>query len=148
MRQVQRLLPTAQDRLVTININGLLIDAARLLNSPQSNLVVVCDDNGSLAGVITKTDIVAQISRCDGSSCTAAVALVMTKEVAFCKPEDWLTNVWTLIKERGLKNVPVIDTNSKPIGVLNAKDVLQSMLTDVEYEEELLRDYVMNVGYH
>jgi hypothetical protein len=41
----------------------------------------------------------------------------------------------------------VVDQGSKPLGVLNARDVLQSLLQDVEYEEELLRDYVMNVGY-
>jgi CBS domain-containing protein len=46
-----------------------------------------------------------------------------------------------------LKNVPVVDADSKPLGVLNARDVLQSLLEDVEYEEQLLRDYVMCVGY-
>ena len=147
MRKVDRILPAAQGRLATVNANGLLIDAARLLNGPQFNLVVVCDDSGKMAGVISKTDVVSRISHCTGCSCTMAAAQVMTTEVAFCGPGDWVNDVWSVIKERRLKNLPVVDQNSIPIGVLNARDVLQVLLEDVEYEEQLLRDYVSCVGY-
>lgn len=124
-----------------------MIDAARLLNGPQFNLVVVCNDTGKMAGIISKTDVVSHISHCTGCSCTMAAAQVMTTEVAFCRPGDWVNDVWSVIKERGLKNVPVVDQNSVPVGVLNARDVLQVLLEEVEYEEQLLRDYVMCVGY-
>jgi CBS domain-containing protein len=145
---VDRLLPAARTRLVAINSRALLIDAARLLNGPKINLVVVTDDAGRMAGIITKTDVVGEISQCTGCSCTVEAAKVMTTEVASCRPEDWVNDVWTTIKERSLKNVPVVDASSRPLGVLNARDVLQSLLEDVEYEEQLLRDYVMCVGYH
>ncbi len=147
MTKVERLLTTAQGRLAMINSNALLIDAARLLNGPKFNLVIVCDDGGKMSGIITKTDVVGHISQCTGCSCTMAASNVMTTKVAFCRPEDWLNDVWSTIKQRNLKNVPVVDQASKPIGVLNARDVLQSLLEDVEYEEQLLRDYVMCVGY-
>jgi predicted transcriptional regulator len=55
---------------------------------------------------------------------------------------------WIATKQRHLKNIPVIDSNSRPIGVLNARDALEVLLGEVENEEVLLRDYVMSVGYH
>src|SRR3546814_18534725 len=58
--KVERILPAARERLVTIKTDALLIDAARLLNGPQVNLVVVCDESGKMAGVITKADIVSR----------------------------------------------------------------------------------------
>src|SRR5690606_11507556 len=57
MLKVQRLLASARERLVTVRTDALLLDVARLLVGPQRNLVVVCDDGGRMAGVITKTDI-------------------------------------------------------------------------------------------
>ncbi|MDQ6702105.1 MAG: histidine kinase [Pseudomonadota bacterium] len=57
-------------------------------------------------------------------------------------------DVWSILKERGLKNIPVADQDSRPIGVLNARDALEILLEEVEYEELLLREYVMCVGYH
>lgn len=147
MLKVERILPAARERLVTIKTDALLIDAARLLNGPQLNLVVVCDESGKMAGVITKTDVVSRISYCTGCSCTMAASHVMTKEVTFCRPSDWLHEVWSVIKQRSLKNIPVVDQNSVPVGVLNARDVVRTLLEDTQYEESLLRDYVMGIGY-
>lgn len=144
---VERLLPGARERLVTIAGNAPLIEAARFLRA-GTDLVVVCDSAGFLAGVITKTDVVSQISECQGSSCTAAASSVMTRDVVLCRPGDWLQDVWSRMKERGLKNVPVMDRESRPLGVLNARDALQALLQEVQDEESLLRDYVMGVGYH
>lgn len=146
--QVKNILPAAQRRLVIIKIDALLIDAARMLNGPQSNLVVVCDSGGKMAGVITKTDVVNRISHCAGGSCRMAASHVMSREVTFCRPDDRLHDVWRVFNQQGLKNIPVVDPGSKPVGVLNVRDVLQVLLEDVQYEEQLLRDYVMGVGYH
>jgi len=52
------------------------------------------------------------------------------------------------MKDRRLRNIPVLDQGSRPIGVLSARDALETLLEEVEYEEVLLREYVMCVGYH
>jgi CBS domain-containing protein len=145
--KLERMLPAAKERLVAVTTDALLVDAARLLRGPQLNLVVVCDEAGRMAGVITKTDVVGRISHCTGFSCTTAVANVMTRDVVFCRPSDRLHDVWSTIKQHGLKNIPVVDRDSKPVGVLNARDALQVLLEDVQHEEQLLRDYVSCVGY-
>lgn len=147
MLRVEQILPTVQEKLAIVKTDALLIDAARLLSSPRQNLVVVCDNDGRMAGVITRTDIVSHISHCTGCSCTMAASLVMTLEVVFCRPDDWLHEVWSLVKQRSLKNVPVVDQDTMPLGVLNARDIVRVLLEDTEHEESLLRDYVVGIGY-
>jgi CBS domain-containing protein len=144
---VERLLPAARERLVTITDDAPLIQAARLLRA-GTDLVVVCGPAGLLAGVITKTNVVSQISQCQGASCMTAASSVMTRNVVFCRPDDWLHDVWSIMREHKLRNIPVVDHDSRPVGVLNALDVLQVILGEVQDEELLLRDYVMSVGYH
>ena len=144
---VEKLLQVSHRRLVTIADDAPLIQAAKLLRT-GTDLVVVCGSAGLLAGVITKTDVVSQFSHCQGASRTTAVSLVMTRDVVVCRPGDRLQDVWSKMKERGLKNVPVTDQESRPVGVLNARDALKVLLKEVENEESLLRDYVMGVGYH
>jgi CBS domain-containing protein len=89
---VERLLPTARKRLVTTTDNTSLIEAAKLLRT-GTDLVVVCGSAGILAGVITRTDIVNQISRCQGAGCTTAVSLLMTRDPVLCRPSDLLHDV-------------------------------------------------------
>jgi CBS domain-containing protein len=100
-----------------------------------------------MAGVITRTDVVRQIRHCQGCACTTACTDVMTRNVVSCKMNDWLHEVWSTMKEKGLQCVPVVDTERKPVGLLFARDALEMLLSEVEYEEGLLKDYVMCVGY-
>jgi CBS domain-containing protein len=145
---VDRFLPIAQQKLATIADGAQLIEAARLLRDGGTDIVAVCTPDGVLAGVIAKTDVVGQISHCQGQSCTTPVSSVTTRDIVACKPGQLLSDVWTVMKNRKLKNVPIVDAESRPIGILNARDALQLLLEEVEDEELLLRDYVMCVGYH
>ena len=144
---VERMLPIAYNRLVTIRDDAPLIEAATLLRDLDRDLVVVCNSDGLLVGVITKTDVVRQISHCNGAGCMTAASSVMTRTVVLCRPDDRLNEVWSVMKERHLKHVPIVDQEVRPLGVLNARDALEALLEEVEYEEVLLRDYVMCVGY-
>src|SRR3569833_2449421 len=99
---VDRLLAAARERLVMIASDAPLTAAAALLRDLDMDIVVVHDPEGRLAGIITKTDIVRQISRCQGAACMTAASAVMTQAVVFCRPSDLLREVWIVMKERHL----------------------------------------------
>ena len=145
---VEATMPQVRKRLVTLADDAQLIEAAKLLREAGTDIVVVCDRDGMLAGVITKTDVVAQISHCQGGSCRTAASSVMNRDVVTCQPGDHMDIVWAEMKARSIKNLPVIDVDSRPVGVFNARDALQALMQEVENEESLLRDYVQCVGYH
>lgn len=144
---VEAVLPAARDRLATIREDASLIDVATQLARSRINLVVACRSDATMAGVITKTDVVSHISQCEGAHCTKAASLVMTRNVTVCRPTDWLPDVWTTMRERGRKHIPVVDEASRPVGVLYARDALEALLEKTEAEELLLREYVLGIGY-
>jgi predicted transcriptional regulator len=144
---VNRLFSQARARLISVKQDAPVTEAARLLRDSRSDMVVVCDREGVLAGVVTKSDVVAQISHCCGSSCTTGVAAVMTTTVSNCRGADRLSDVWQVMKDKQLKNLPVVDDRGCPVGILAAPDVLQALMGEVQQEEALLRDYVMCIGY-
>lgn len=145
---IEALLNTARKRLMLINDGAPLIEAAKVLSrGEKTSLVVVCDSDGKMAGVITKADVVREISSCQGCSCTVPVTATMTREVTACRPDDRLQDVWLIMKNQDLKQIPVIDHDLVPIGLLYASDALQVLLNEVQIEDLQLRDYVMGVGY-
>lgn len=147
MTSIRELLPVAQRRLVTIQDTGPVIEAARLLGETDTTLVVVCDAAGLICGVVSKADIVRQISHCTGCSCTENVSDIMTRNVIACHPDDRLIDVWETIREKQLKQIPVHDADRHPLGLLYATDALETLFRQVEHQEVLLRDYVMGTGY-
>ena len=143
---IEGLLQAASERLVTIRDDAKLIEAAKLL-SAHTDLVVVCDGDGILRGVVTKTDVVNQISTCDGATCKCPVSTVMTRDVALCRGADQLKAVSELMKQRHLKNIPAVDVDNRPVGVLTARIILRALLGDAEYEEAQMVDFVKGIGY-
>lgn len=143
---VEAMLEAAHAELVTIPEGATLIESAKLLSS-GTDIVVVCDDQGSLQGVITKTDVVKQISICEGATCMCPVAAVMTRDAVVCRGTDAVAALSTSMKERGLKNIPAVDGQNRPVGVITARAVLGALLSDAEFEEARLIDYVKGVGY-
>jgi len=143
----EQMLPRARERLATIDAAAPVKAAAELMSKPHTDLVVVCGQDGSMVGVLTKTDIVGQIRQCIGSGCTATVDTIMTREVVSCRPNESLQDIWSIMKSRGIQRIPILDETGKPVGIIYARDALQCLLSGVEDDEALLRDYVMDVGY-
>ncbi len=137
----------AYSRLATVGLDAFLVEVAKLLCGTQISLVVVCGHDGAMVGVITKTDVVQRIGDCMGGACRTCAADVMTGEVTFCRTGDLLTDVLAVMEKRGLVHIPLIDGNSRPLGVVNVRDALRSLVAEGQYEELLLRNYVMGIGY-
>jgi CBS domain-containing protein len=71
----------------------------------------------------------------------------MTRDVVYCGPNDSLPDLLSMMQRCGFVHLPILDKHHKPLGVINARDALRALLVDEKYEESLLRDYVMGVGY-
>jgi CBS domain-containing protein len=142
------MLAAARSHLFVIDDNSPLTDAASLLADTKRPMIVVCDRRGTMVGIVTRTDIVRQIRRCQGCACTTPCAEVMTKEITSCRPDDSLDEVWASMKSKALKSVPIVDTEQRPVGLVLARDALELLLSEAEHEGILLKEYMNSVGYH
>jgi len=141
---VEQMLSRASERLAIVDAGASLKDAASLMARPETDLVVVCRD-GAITGVVTKTDIVAHISR--GADLGAPIDTVMRRDVTTCRASDALGDVMQVMKARGHHRVPIVDDSQGPVGIVYARDALQCLLEEVEIDDDLLRDFISGVGY-
>lgn len=146
--RISSLADTTRSQLATVSLKSPLMQAARLLAEPRIDLVVVCHPDGTVAGVVTKTDIVEQIGRCVGSACQTLACDLMAPQVVRCRTDDLISDVLALMERHRLVHLPVVDEQDRPVGIVNARDALRALVQEGAYEESLLREYVMGIGYH
>jgi CBS domain-containing protein len=72
---------------------------------------------------------------------------IMTKPLLSCHVDETLQQVWEVMNSRTLPCAPLLDDDGRAQGVVHARDVAIALLDEVNYEELLLRNYVMGVGY-
>jgi len=144
---VKHIVDTAGNRLAVLSREAMVPDAARILVNPATPLVVVCDRNGTAVGVMTRTDIIQLLACAVTDVLETNVGAIMTKSVVSCRMDQPLEQVWAMMSARHLRCAPILDAEGRPQGIVHARDVALALLSEETHEEELLRDYVMGVGY-
>lgn len=144
---VSSMYTVARSRLLIVSMDALLAEVASLLSVSQISLVVVCDASGSVVGVVTETVLVRQLGYGRVDFLKTRAGDVMNRDFTACEASESLSEVLAMMHARGLIHVLIVEAGNKPVGVLNARDGLRALLAAGHYEEALLRNYVMGVGY-
>ncbi|QKY15764.1 CBS domain-containing protein [Halorubrum sp. CBA1229] len=107
--------------LVTIAPGAAAADAAsRMLETGVSSLLVV-DDGGRLAGLITATDFVSLVRRNDPEDETPVEAF-MTTDVVTVSPDDSVEEL-AAPTDRGYTHLPVVNADNQLVGMVSATDL-------------------------
>ena len=147
MALVKHILEGARKRLAILSREASLIDAARILANRDTPLIVVCDGDGTAAGVISTSHVVNALATAGVDALGLNAGAIMTNPILTCHVDENLQQVWSIMNSRALPCAPILDDGGRRQGVLHARDVAIALLDEVTYEELLLRDYVMGVGY-
>lgn len=108
-------------RLVTATEDSTLYDCARLMLDRRISSVIILKKDGSLAGIITKTDI-SSVFLTQASS-SLQVSKIMTRKVMTVKPADSLLYVEDLLIKNRISRV-VVERNRKPVGMITHRDFI------------------------
>jgi CBS domain-containing protein len=110
----------------------LLSEAARRIIEEDISTLVVVDQEGCLAGIITRTDFLkAWLDSADWGSET--VGKFMNPNVVTVGPQTRLSKVAELLLDRQIHRVVVIrdeDGKKRPVSVVSATDLVYHMVND------------------
>ena len=144
---VKHMLEAARKRLAVLSPEASLFDAARILANRDTPLVIVCDCDGVAVGVISSNHIINVLATVGVDALNFDASAIMTKPVLSCRPDENLHQIWAVMNSRILPCAPIVDDGGRAQGVLHARDVAIALIDEVNYDDILLRDYVMGVGY-
>ena len=146
---VKHILEPARKRLAVLSREASIFDVARILANQDTHtpLVIVCDSDRIAVGVIAPIHIVHILATAGVDALSLNAGAIMTKPALTCHIDEPLEQVWTIMNSRTLPCAPILDDDGRPQGVLFARDVAIALIDEVNYDEKLLRDYVMGVGY-
>src|SRR5574337_1320497 len=109
------------ENLITVKKNNSIFDCAKLMGKNNISSVIVLNEDDSLTGLITKTDLVGAFLINDTTG--TEVSKYMTRKVISVDPKDLLFVVQSVLVNRKISRV-VVEKNRKPIGIITYRDFL------------------------
>lgn len=112
------------------HFNDTLLDAAKRMATEEISALVVVDDEGYLAGIITRTDLVRAYKDSEQDWAGRKVEAYMVREVITTLPQDHLSHVADLLLDNKIHRVVVVQDEKgfkRPVGVVSSTDLVYHM---------------------
>jgi len=108
--------------LVSIGPESTVLEAARKMAENNVGLLVVCDPDNWLRGVVSERDIIRAVAA--GKDSATKVATVSTATVATVGWSSEVAEAAKVMNKHKIRHVVVVDDASKPIGVISMRDLV------------------------
>ncbi len=103
--------------------------------------LVVSTDGQRIAGIISERDVMRQIASGGPATLERPVDEVMVREVITCSRDDTVNQLMTVMTERRIRHLPVVD-DGLLVGIVSIGDVVKRRIEETEHEAEALRQYI------
>lgn len=132
--------------VLSIEPDDLLTEAvARMMANRVGSLVVL--DNGKLLSIVTERDVMWAVNSHDANVKSVRVRDVMAKQLVTCETSDTLDQAMNMMINNALghriRHLPVME-NGEFIGLISIGDIVQALLTETKFENNLLKHYIKN----
>jgi CBS domain-containing protein len=112
---------------LTVDLNTTLKQAIQIMRKKHIGCVVVTDDAGKLAGILTERDLLQKVAgqNLDHSQCR--VEDFMSPAPESSKSEHPLAYALQRMIISDIRYLPLVDENDRPEGIISSRDVIAYM---------------------
>lgn len=138
---VETILQTKGALVHKLTETGTLADAVHLLNAHNIGAIIITDNSGNIAGILSERDIVRQLGKNPSDTLTLSVSACMTRGLVTCERTTLIDEVMERMTRHRIRHMPVVE-DGKLLGIISIGDVVKHKIEAVEREAEALRDYI------
>lgn len=118
-----------------------VLEAVAVLREKRVGAVLVLDSGQNILGVFSERDLVRAIADHGVGILEQPVSTLMSRAVVCCGPADSIDHVMSLMTDRRIRHVPVVE-NGRLVGIISIGDVVKNRIAETEMEAEALKSYI------
>jgi CBS domain-containing protein len=119
--------------------------AKEMLQANVAALVVV-DDDGTLAGIVTERDMTRRVLAADVDAKTKTLGEIMTKDPDTLAPMDSALDALELMRVRGYRHLPVVEDGAV-VGMISIRDLYAAVKGALEEDFRETKAFVFGDRY-
>ncbi len=131
--------------IVSVAPDTPLPELASTIASRRIGAVLVLDDAGVLAGIVSERDVVKAFANHGAAIQTMAAADIMTRSVTTVTPRTTINEAMELMDRGYFRHLPVLD-EGQLLGIISVRDVVRARIERQVEENESLHTYIHSRG--
>ena len=140
MNKVWQILRSKGNQVWKVSKDATVLDALTLMADKKTGSVVVMDGE-QIAGIFTERDFARKIGLIEVKSKAVSVSEVMTTELITVKPDDSVNHCMTIMTDKHIRHLPVID-DGKLVGIVSIGDIVKDMIEELQFMVQQLENYI------
>jgi CBS domain-containing protein len=143
---VKQILHNKGSEIFTAHGDATLVQAARQLTQRGVGALIVRDDMGKLAGILSERDIMRAIAENGSDALAQSVKTYMTVKVKTCTEQNSVEELMDMMTHGRFRHVPVLDEANQLCGLISIGDVVKTRIAETLNEAQSLREYISATG--
>lgn len=139
--KIQTILDKKGNDVFSISADKTLKDMVSEMLSRSIGCLLVLNDDGSIAGIITERDFLHNVNKNPDTWESVIIGDVMIKKVWTAKPEETLDEVMSHMTKQRVRHMPVVESD-KVVGILSIGDIIFASLDESNFQNELMKRYI------
>ncbi|HEY9010423.1 MAG TPA: CBS domain-containing protein [Devosia sp.] len=139
--QVETILQSKGTVVHTVSAGAPVSAAVDILNQRRIGAVVVVDDKGAVAGILSERDIVRHMKGDCAALLAQPVSSIMTSTVITCSRDTAVSELMEQMTRYRIRHIPIVE-NGELVGIVSIGDVVKRKIEETEQEALALREYI------
>jgi signal-transduction protein with cAMP-binding, CBS, and nucleotidyltransferase domain len=140
LKTVADILATKEPRLLTIDADASVLDAARQMIDENVGSMLV-SVRGRTVGIVTERDYLRRVVLEEKGDRDTTVREIMTEPLIVVSPETSVEECMSLITERRIRHLPVAE-HGKVVAMISIGDVVKFNSTQQSVQIQYLTEYI------
>ena len=113
-----------------------ILSATKLLKMQRGSACLIVNNDGTLAGILTDTDITRRVVAKYVDPASTCICEVMTRDPTCVSMSDPATDALTIMVENHFRHLPVVDELGSVVGLLDIAKCLNDAISKLESKQE------------
>lgn len=123
-----------------------VVEAAKLMANRDVGAIVVIDEEGRLAGILSERDITRRVITKGMDPKKTTIADIMTANPDTVRPDDSALEALEIMRVRHYRHLPVVD-DGKVVGMVSVRDLYEVMKEELEHSIRETEAFVFGDRY-
>jgi len=141
MDSLRSLLANKGSHVWSVGRDATVLQGALLMREHNIGCLVVLDQ-GQVSGIFTERDVLQRVVGDQLDPARTTVGEVMTEEVVCCTPDTSLEEIRSVMKNRRLRHLPVMNEDRQLIGLVSIGDLNAHLVADQELTIFAMHEYM------